>query len=209
VINSLARGLEALRILARAGGPVGVSDLAVRLDVDPSSSYRILATLESYGFVAQEPHGRKYSLGLEPLALADAVLRRLDVVSLANRYLADLVACTGESAHLAVLSGTSAIFVGRDNAVALLRVETTIGTAEPAYCTAVGKALLFDYAEPDLRQLFADVVLARYTDQTITTLDELIDDIARSRARGYAYDDQELHPACAASPRRYARTMAR
>ncbi len=204
MINSLARGLETLRILAKADGPLGVSDLAARLAVDPSSSYRILATLERYGFVAQELRGKKYSLGFEPLMLADAVLRRLDVVSLSRRHLVDLVARTGESGHLAVLSGANAVFVGRETAVAMLRVETTVGTSEPAHCTAVGKALLFDFSAPELRELFGGAALPRFTDQTITSVDELMDDLARSRPRGYAYDDQELHAGvrCLAAPLR-------
>lgn len=204
MINSLARGLETLRILARSEGPLGVSDLAARLDVDPSSSYRILATLESYGFVIQEARGRKYSLGFESLAIAGALLRKLDVVSLAGRHLVDLVARTGESAHLAVLSGAKVVFVCRETATALLRVETTVGTAEPAHCTAVGKALLIDHDEHQLRKLFDVEPLPRFTDTTITGLHDLQVELARSRAAGYACDDQELHAGvrCLAAPLR-------
>ena len=204
MINSLARGLEALRILAQADGPLGVTDLATKLGVDPSSSYRILATLESYGFVVQEPRGRKYTLGFETLAIAGAVLRRLDVVALAGKHLLDLVARTGESAHLAVLNGTSAIFVGREAAAAPLRVETRVGASEPAYCTAIGKALLFDHDTHDLRALFDDVAFQRYTARTVASVDDLVEDIARSRARSYAFDDQEFHDGvrCLAAPLR-------
>jgi DNA-binding IclR family transcriptional regulator len=132
------------------------------------------------------------------------MLRRLDVCALAGKHLLDLVARTGESAHLAVLSGTKAVFVGRESASALLRVETTLGTAEPAYCTAVGKALLFDRGERELHKLFEGVPMNRFTATTITTVDELIDELVRSRARGYAYDDQELHAGvrCLAAPLR-------
>jgi IclR family acetate operon transcriptional repressor len=188
--------------MAEADGPIGVSELASRLDIDPSSSYRILATLEQQGFVVQLPRGRKYALGFAPLMLADSVLRRMDVVSQAGAHLGALVAATGESSHLAVLQGTQAVFVCRETAAAFLRVETAIGSAEPAHCTAVGKALLAEHDERELRSLFPTGVLQRYTDQTIASLEGLVDEVARTRSRGYAYDDEELHPGvrCLAAP---------
>jgi IclR family transcriptional regulator, KDG regulon repressor len=193
VISSLSRGLLALTIMAQADRPLGVSELAERLEIDPSSSYRILATLEKHGFAVQQARGRKYALGFASLMLADSVLRQLDVAAQAGPHLRALVEQTGESAHLAVLNGAFAVFVCRETAAAFLRVETAIGTSEPAHCTAAGKALLFDHGERDLRALYPDGTLDRYTEQTIGSVDELIDELARTRARGYAYDDEELH----------------
>jgi DNA-binding IclR family transcriptional regulator len=202
MINSLGRGLQALTLLAQAEGPLGVTELAGLLGVDPSSSYRILATLEQHGFVAQQARGKKYVLGFAPLMLAEAVHRRLDAATLAGPYLSRLVRAVGESAHLAVLDGSQVIFVSRETATARLRVETTVGVPEPAHCTAVGKALLAGLAPAEVAALYPTGVLVRYTDQTITGLDELADELGRVRARGYAYDDQEVHPGvrCLAAP---------
>lgn len=202
MINSLARGLRALDIMARAEGPLGVSDLAAALQIDPSSSYRLLATLERHGFVVQEAPGKKYALGYAALDLAGAVLRRLNVATLAGPHLRALVNETGESAHIAVRDGARAVFVGQEIATAILRVATTIGSSEPAYCTAVGKSLLCELAGSDLVALFTDNGLVRYTNQTITNPDELRAELARTRARGYAVDDEELHPnvRCLAAP---------
>jgi IclR family acetate operon transcriptional repressor len=201
-INSLGRGLRTLQIMAEAEGSVGVSELAQALGVDPSSSYRLLATLEQHGFVRQEPHGKKYALGYAVLDLAGAVLRRLDVASLAGPRLRTLSLETGESAHLAVRDGMRAVFVCRELAAAALRVETAIGSSEPAHCTAVGKVLLAAQPEADLTVLLAEAPLARYTDQTITSVEDLRADLARTLARGYAYDDEELHLGvrCLAAP---------
>ncbi|MGH2409335.1 MAG: IclR family transcriptional regulator, partial [Chloroflexota bacterium] len=138
MINSLGRGLRVLTLLAEADGPLGVTELAARLSVDPSSSYRLLATLEQQGFVRQEPRGKKYTLGYAVLGVAAAVLRRLDVAAAAAPHLRALAAATGESTHLAVLDGANAVFIAREIAAAVLRVDTAIGSSEPAHCTAVG-----------------------------------------------------------------------
>lgn len=202
MINSLARGLRILKLMAESPEPVGVTEIAEALQVDPSSSYRLLSTLEKHGFVIQEAPRKKYTLGYAALDLAEAVLRRLDVAAAAQPYLRALVAETGESSHLAVLDGTRAVFLAREVAPVPLRVDTPVGSWEPAYCTAVGKALIAEMSAPDLRALYPEGTLVRHTDATITNFDDLFSDLARSRARGYAYDDEEMHPGvrCLAAP---------
>lgn len=202
LINSLSRGVEILRLLARAAGPLGVTELAERLKVDPSTAYRLLATLEVGGFVQQEPGSKKYAVGYGVLEIASALQRRLSVARLAEPYLRSISDLTHESTHLAVLDGTRAVFVARQSGAGILRVETSIGSSEPTYCTAVGKALLADYDEPRLRELFGAAELERHTPQTITTFAALAAELERVHRTGYAYDDEELHPGvrCLASP---------
>jgi DNA-binding IclR family transcriptional regulator len=202
MINSLGRGLRALTLLAEATGPLGVTELADRLDVDPSSSYRLLATLEQYGFVRQVLPGRKYALGYAVIGLAASVLRKLDVVEAAGPHLRSLAEAGGETAHLAVLDGVNAVFVAREIAAAVLRVDSAIGSGEPAYCTAVGKALLIDANSADLGARFGPGPYPALTAHTMTTLDELAGEIRRTAARGYAYDDEEMHSGvrCLAAP---------
>lgn len=201
-INSLSRGVDILRILADSEAPVGVTDLANRLGVDPSTAYRLLATLETQGLAKQEPDSRKYTVGYGVLEIAYASLRRLSMVALADPMLRSTTEQTGESSHVAVLEGPRAVFVARQSGVGILRVETTVGSSEPAYCTAVGKALLADHTERELRFLFPDEALSRYTPQTITTIPDLAAELERVRRNGFAYDDEELHPGvrCVASP---------
>jgi DNA-binding IclR family transcriptional regulator len=201
LINSLSRGVEILRLLADADGPLGVTEVAERLNVDPSTAYRLLATLERGGLAAQDVDSKKYAIGYGVLEIANGLLRRMSVVTAADSYLRSIAALTSESTHVAVLDGTRAVFVARQSGPGILRVETTVGSSEPAYCTAVGKALLAEHSEEELRALYSEP-LAQYTPHTITTIADLITELGRVRRNGYAYDDEELHPGvrCLASP---------
>ncbi len=201
VINSLSRGIEILHFLAEASGPLGVTETAELLGVDPSTAYRLLTTLERGGFVRQDADSKKYSIGYGVLNVASALLQRMSVAAIADPYLRSMAALTLESTHLAVLDGARAVFVARQSGTGILRVETTIGSSEPAYCTAVGKALLFDHTEADLTRLFTEP-LVRYTPHTITSISDLTAELARIRRDGYAFDDEELHPGvrCLAAP---------
>lgn len=201
LINSLSRGVEILRLLGDSDGPLGVTEVAEQLQVDPSTSYRLLVTLERGGLVAQDADSKKYSIGYGVLEIANGLLRRMSVVTSADPYLRSIASLTSESTHVAVLDGPRAVFVARQSGPGILRVETTVGSSEPAYCTAVGKALLAEHSEEELRLLYVEP-FTRYTSHTITTIVELLPELARVRRNGYAYDDEELHPGvrCLASP---------
>jgi DNA-binding IclR family transcriptional regulator len=202
LINSLSRGVEILRMLAQADAPTGVTDVAERLKVDPSTAYRLLVTLEAGGLAQKDADSKKYGIGYGVLEIAYGLLRKMSVVNVAYPLVRSIATLTGESTHVAVLDGTRAVFVDRQSGAGILRVETTIGSSEPAYCTAVGKALLADHSLVELRHLYGEAPLKRYTPQTITDMRELANELERVRRIGYAYDEEELHPGvrCLACP---------
>lgn len=202
LINSLARGMQILRLLATNAGSLGVTEIAERLRVDPSTAYRLLSTLEVQGFVSQDEGSKKYSLGYGILEVTSGLLRRLSVVEVAQPHLYSVAVKLGESAHVAVRDRRFAVSVGSESATGVLRVETILGTPEPLHCTAIGKALLLDFSREQLAELFGDGKFERHTPHTLTTIEELELDLMRARRLGYAFDDEELHPGvrCIAAP---------
>ncbi len=202
VINSLSRGVRILRLLAERVSGAGVTEVADHLGVDPSTAYRLLSTLELHGLVSQEAEGKRYLIGYGVLEIASGLLRRISVVEIAQPFLRALSARTGENTHVAVRDRQFAVSVGAESATGILRVETTLGSAEPLHCAAVGKALIADFTRVQLLELFEGQTLKRYTPHTMTSIDELDFDLARVRRIGYAVDDEELHPGvrCIAAP---------
>ncbi len=202
VINSLSRGVQIMRLLAGQPAGLGVTEVADRLSVDPSTAYRLLATLECHGFAAQDRETKKYSLGYGVLEVASGVLSRLSVVEIAQPHVRSTAFRMGENTHLAVRDRQFAVFVDSEPGTGMLRVETTLGKAEPLHCTAVGKALLVDFTRAQLLDLFGEKPLQRYTAHTLTTIDELETELSRVQRLGYAFDDEELHPGvrCISAP---------
>ena len=184
-VGSVARALALLDALAE--GPAGVNALARRIEVNPSSASRLLATLESGGLVEREPGG-PYRLGLHLVALADRVLARLDVLDVARPQLRALVDESGETATLSVPGGDEAVIVdfaaGESSVVSMAR----LGRPSIPHATAVGKVLLA-YAGGD-----PPGVLAAYTERTITEPERLAAELAAVRERGWADAVGEREP---------------
>jgi len=201
-IQSLARGLKVIGMLAESDRSIGVTDLAAELGVDKSAAFRLLNTLVNYGFAVQDPETRRYGPGLRIVEISRAVLDRLELRTVAKLYLKQLQKLTGESAHLAVLRGDQAVYIDQENSSAALNVNTEIGRTAPLHCTALGKALIA-YLEPEeLDRTLGPAPWKKFTPRTMVTRQELDTHLASIREQGFALDDEELNSSvrCLAVP---------
>lgn len=196
MIRSLARGLDALTLLAEARNGLSVSEIAESLAVDKSTAMRLMKTLVESGFAHQAMKTRRYHMSMSVVGLGYRHLQDLKLRELAHPLLTRLVAETRESAHLAILAGEEALVMEDIVTQESLRVETGIGRFSPLHCTAIGKALLaFSDAPPPS-------TLTAYTEKTITQYDALQVHLGFVREQGYALDDEEytLGVRCMAAP---------
>jgi DNA-binding IclR family transcriptional regulator len=181
-VAAVGRAIEALEALADAPDGLGVNELARRIEVNPSSASRLLATLESGGLVARTGGG-KFQLGLRFLTLSDRVMARLDVRELARPYLHALVEASGETATLSIPTGGEAVTVdfvpGSSSVVSMARV----GRPNPLHATAIGKTML---AFAPGAELPPSRRLTAFTPRTVTDPTELARVVAQVLKAGWA-----------------------
>ncbi len=184
-IQSLARGLKILIMMAESEQSLGVIELAERMGVNKGTASRMIQTLKKYGFVEQAPDGRRYQLGPVLVHLSSAVIHRMPLRETAKPFLHKLVKTTGECAHLAIYSQGQALYIDQVESEATLRVNAEIGHMAPLHCTALGKALLAFGNCPTPEKL------EMRTTATIITQEQLEKELEQIRAQGYAVDDEE------------------
>jgi len=192
LIQSVDRALRLLEDIAEAPGtPRSLADLAAVLDIDRSSVFRLLTTLSRHGLVRQDEGEKGYRLGFGIYRLAGRLRAQEKMTDLANPYLKRLVRETGENAHLAVRAGLRCVFIDRESGPRTLTANTNIGDTEELYCTAVGKSLICRCSEAELDDLFAQMDLLPYTENTQTDPGRIREDLARIRDGAVAVDDEE------------------
>lgn len=188
------RVLAVLAELAHHPTGVGLDELARILASPKPTVHRALASLRRAGFAAQDGHGY-YGLGDEFLRLAFSNhearpdhVRVLPVLQeLADRF--------HETAHYAVLDGRSVVYRAKiDPSVGAIKLTSVVGGRNPAHSTAVGK-LLLSFSLPDDAAVRAWVAsrrtLERRTARTKVDADSLAVELATSRTKGYATEEQE------------------
>jgi IclR family transcriptional regulator, KDG regulon repressor len=195
-IQSLARGLTILEILAQSPSGASVTEVADILGVDKGSASRLMSTLAKHGYTEKDPVTRRYTLGPQIIRLSGSLLSRNPVYASAKPFLKQLMERTGECAHLAILAQGKALYIDQVESPATLRVNARVGQMAPLHCTALGKILLA-HSGSEL-----PVSLEAYTPKTITDPEALRQHLETVRQQGYALDNEEFDPCvcCIAVP---------
>lgn len=198
-VQSVERAFALLEVLATRGGEAGVGELSAALELPGPTVHRILGTLVDRGYVMRLP-SRRYSLGPGLMRLGEASRDRL--ASWAMPALARLGEVTQETANLAVLDGDLATYVAQVPSKHHMRMFTEVGRRVLPHAAGVGKALLSQLPDEEVRSLVRRTGMPAFTDTTHTTEQSLLEDLATIRARGYAIDEgeQELGVRCFAVP---------
>jgi len=186
---------DLLLALARSHSELSIAQLAERTGCTKSLVYRVLAELEERHYVTRLPGG-SYSLGLAVVELGGAFSASVPLMSSVRHVLRRLADLTAETINLGVLQGDQVLYLMREEGARSVFAVSHVGKLLPANAVALGKALLAEKPDAEVRATFADQLndhgeLASLTPKTITSLDELLRDLALVRERGHAEEHGE------------------
>ncbi len=191
-VGSVARALRMLDVIA--DGPVEgltVSELARELGTSKSTAFALAHTLAEQGYLRGVEPGPRYLLGLALVRLGDVSANRLPIGPLCRPILHALTARTGLTTRAALNDGSQPLFVERVDAPGAIRFHTPLGVPELAHVSSAGKAILAQLSDDEVLELIAGTDLIRRTPKTIVEPADLLADLASTRRRGYAVDDEE------------------
>jgi IclR family acetate operon transcriptional repressor len=201
-VQSLTRGLSILECLARSEGGLTLTDIAQRVQLPPSTTHRLLATLERTGYVYQMGDLGHWYVGLAAFTVGSGFLASRDFVSHSHPYMRRLMEQSGETANLAILDGTEAVFVDQVQCRETMRTIVKLGSRVPLHASGVGKAIFASLPDDQIDALIRVKGLPRITENTITSPETMWASIRVIRQRGWSFDDEEHLPGtrCVASP---------
>ncbi len=204
-IQAVANALRLLDVF-RSENEVGVAELARRLDLHKNNVFRLLATLEQWGFIEQCPTTERYRLGLACHALGQSFVRARQLLHRAQPVLRGLLERTGETVHLGVRDGFEVVHLAGCAPSREIAVAVRTGRRAPLHCTALGKVLLGCSPERVWRgydeQVIARGRLPRRTERSIEDPDKFFEHLRTVAGLGYAIDLGEFEDGmgCAAAP---------
>ncbi len=170
---------------------MGVTEVAERTGLHKSTAHRFLVNLEAVGLLERDAHSQRYRLGLRMFEMGGIVLEQMSLWDEALPFLEGLVRGSGETGHLAVLERGEAIYIEKVEARRALRIPSAMGRGYPAHATSLGKVLLSDLGEDEIRDILGAHGMASYTRTTTTDADRLLAELALVSERGFAIDDEE------------------
>ena len=193
-VQSLTRGLSILEALARAEGGITLTDVAQRVTLPPSTTHRLLSTLERMGYVYQAGDLGLWYVGLQAFTVGAGFLANRDFVAQSHSYLRRLMEQAGETANLAILDGTEAVFIAQVQCREMMRILVKLGSRVPLHASGVGKAIFAALPDEQVDAIFKVKGLPRITEHTITSPETMWAALKVIRQRGYSFDDEEHAP---------------
>src|SRR5262245_3166973 len=203
-VKSAGRVLDIFELLAGEPDGLSTTQVGARLGIARSSAHALVATLAARGYLRREgPESKRFTLGVPLVQLGLSVTDRLELRTVARGVLERLVAAWHETALLAVAADAEIVYVDKVVSDRFgFRTDPRVSARRPIHSHSLGKALL---AATD-RELVEALVEARgleaVTEFTIVDAGELLEDLRRTRERGFAMDQQEavLGVCCVGAP---------
>ena len=201
---SLRKALGLLSVIADqqpGGAGLSLTEVATAAGLNKSTALRLTAPLLEENLLSRDAETGRFRLGHACLGLGQSYLAGIDLRTVARPGLRQLLKQTRATVHLVVLNGSDVVYLDKVENEAVVRMASRVGATMPAYCTAVGKAIL-SFSSPSVVDEILEGPLTPLTERTVTEPDELRRQFAAIRRAGYAVDDRENEPEvrCVAAP---------
>jgi len=186
-VASVERAMDVLLLFGRSGRPdLGVTEIALELDLTKAAVHRILTALRSRRLISADPTTRRYALGPAAVALGRAYLARTDMRLLAGPELRRLADECGETATLSIRRGDTRLYVDQVVPAQELRIEVVLGTPYPLHSGASSKVMLAYMRDSEIDDHLRHHRLEAVTQRTIVDPVKLRKELQSIRKRGYA-----------------------
>lgn len=186
MLQTVDRALKLLALYKEIDQEYRVGEIADSLGIDKSIASRLTATLAWRGFLERVPESEAFRLGPELARLGTlAIGSSHNLVELARGTMERLAEETRETVNLARLDDGKAVNIVQIDGPHLVGVGDWIGWKTEPHATANGKVLLaFAYSKSE--DLPVTHPLEAFTEQTITSIDELRSELEHVRSEGWA-----------------------
>ena len=194
--RTLTRGLDIIDVVAQ--GDTAPQDLASELGLPRSTVHRLASALVERRYL-KFTRGVGYSLGPRLLQLGHITSQQTSLQRVAREYLEDLADLTGDTVHLGVREGSRALYLDKIPGRRRIEIISRIGELQPLRSTGIGKALILDASEAQLREYYQSEGKQGSYNVCLSTWLERMRDYA---ANGYAFDleENEDQIRCVAAP---------
>ena len=189
LVSAAVRVLAVLEKLSQQR-TIGLEELSREIQLAKPTVYRFLLTLQELGY-ARRAENDRWAITLKMFNVGSRALDHLDLHAAARPVAEELSDELGETVHMGVLDGDSAVYVLKIESKFQIRMYSRVGRRMPLFCTAIGKVLLAYMSNDEREAALTGVKLTAITKNTITSRTALNTELARIRKQGYALDNEE------------------
>lgn len=188
--QSVGRALKILSLLAERQEPLGVREIARRIGVAPSIAQRLIRTMANDGFVEQSDTTLRYLVGYKAFQVGNAFIGQNNLYSVVMPELYGF-ADQYVNGFLGVRRDQHLVYLATVQSNGPIAMTHRPGAQTYLHSTAMGKAMLAEMSDEEVRTLLGRTPLPKLTAKTRISLNQLIAELHEVRRLGYALNDEE------------------
>ena len=186
----LEKAFFVVEAMEKLGVPVTLKRIADEVRMPKATVYRILQSLVSLGYIAQDPATGSYQLTMK-LAQLGRVNRYDSLIIRATPYMEKLQATFNETTNLGVLEDSSVYYLHSIETTKPLRWIVKPGASDAFHCTALGRAIVAFLPEEEIGTLVKQIRFEQRTKRTPMDPQTVLRILDKVKEDGWAIDDEE------------------
>ncbi|QPM91414.1 IclR family transcriptional regulator [Pseudooceanicola algae] len=191
-VQSVDRALTLLELIAAEPEGLRLSDVARRAALAPSTTHRLLTTLEQRGFLQSDAASGHWHVGRSAHRVGAAYMLSRNLVAPALPFLRRLRDATRETANLGVIEDGEVVTLSQVESREIMRAISPPGGRVPVLCSGMGKAILATRPDDEVDHMIRRHGFRAATAHSLTRPEAVQTEIGRIRAQGWALDDEEF-----------------
>lgn len=177
-VQAVERALSLLKFIGESPVPVSISEIAKRTEINRTTVWRLVGTLESEGFIEKDFDSKGYRLGYAIFQLTGKNDQYGPLIWRSRQILEEIKEESGETVLLSVPNSKGILTIDQVNTDHNIRLIDYSNTLAPFHCTSNGKIFLSLLSEKELNT-FLQTPLTCYSHNTITDPEELKQELCR------------------------------
>lgn len=201
--RTVERAFAILQLIADHQEGLTLQEIANEMGIAKSSAFVIVQTLLELNYITTvQNNNKKYCLGIETFSLGMKYVNDMSLVKQCALYLPPIAEKYNKTAFVAVLNGSKVVYVYKYVAQNARLASCAIGTRKDAYATSLGKAMMAFLPKEEQERLVDQIQFKALTEYTITSKELFLEELDRTKARGYSLDVRELEniTSCCGAP---------
>lgn len=189
--NPTERVINVLLLVSKCQNSLTLSNISKQLNIPKSTLSPILKALVEMELLNFEMFNQTYSIGLKSFEIGQSYLSNINGLEIIKSHMRNIVNECNEVCQLGINHRDKVLYLAKVENNQPIKLLSSIGRNLPLYCTALGRALLFEYSEDEIRNIYPNK-LEKFTEYTVTDINEIIELLKKCKLENYTYENREI-----------------
>ncbi|ATM94797.1 IclR family transcriptional regulator [Yersinia frederiksenii] len=187
-----ARVLNIIEVISSTDDGINLTQLSLKTGINKGTIHPILKTLVEYNYINFDKTNNLYFLGISCSTLSRSFFEKTFWLKMINQEMQGIVNSCNEVCQMGILDRGEVLYIDKIQSDQAVQLVSNIGTRLPATLSALGKAMLCDFTDEQIKELYPNGFIS-LTPNSAADISELREQFNQVIKKGYAIDNREIN----------------